>query len=167
MSKELEIKNREVLELFVKFVQEGQTLYKNLANYISDPMIKDSLLFMAAEEVQHEIQFKTILEEQRDRKYGWEDNHDFRELIDKHFQQDIFPKLNEILEHLPNFEGLQKALDFALKYEERVIELYATLRKCCMNYETKRLMIEMESDGKNHCDYIQKLIHKWNEKPQS
>jgi rubrerythrin len=154
----MEIKNEELLEIIVKIEQEGQAFYKKLANHISDPVVKDYLLFMSADEAQHEKKFKKILGEQGDRQYGWEDKPALREFVDTHLIQGLFPDLDEILKDLPEFEGVQKALNFALNSEELAFEFYKTLVKNCDDFETKILMIEMESEEKGHCAYIQKLI---------
>jgi rubrerythrin len=154
----VKIKNEELLEIIVKIEQEGQAFYKKLANHISDPMVKDYLLLMSKDEAQHENKIKNFLGEQEDRKYGWEDKPALREFVDAHLIQGLFPDLDEILKNLPEFEGIQKALNFALKAEEFAFEFYKILRQSCDDFETKTLMIEMESEEKAHCAYIQKLI---------
>lgn len=158
MDKGMEIKNRELLEIFVEMEQEGQAFYKELANHISDPVVKEFILFMCAEEAGHEDRFKKILEKKGGRKYGWEDNLALRELIDKHIKEGLFPKLDGILERLPKLEGILKALDYALKAEKRAVEFYESLRKSCDDLETEIILIEMESEEKSHRDYIQNLI---------
>ncbi len=154
----MEINNEELVEFFVKIEREGQEFYKTLANHISDPVTKDFLLFMSEDETRHETQFKKILGEKGNRKYGWENNPALRELIDKRFKDGFFPKLDEILEHLPKFEGIMHALVLALKCEELSVYFYEALGKQCNDLETKNVMIEIESEEKAHREYIQNLI---------
>ncbi len=158
MGGNMEINNTELLEISVKIEQEGQAFYKEVANHISDPVVKPFLLLMAKDEAEHEKHFKEIFENKEGQKYGWENNTALRELIDDHIKPLIFPKVDEIFEKLPEFDGIQKALDFALKSEELAIEFYATLRKNCDNFETKCLLSELESEEKSHRQFIQKLI---------
>lgn len=150
--------NKELFAIFIKMEQEGKEFYKELASYISDPVVKEFLLFMSTDEARHENKFKEILKKKEDLKYCWEDNPTFRDLLDKHLKEGFFPKLDAILEHLPRFEGLQKALEFALESEERSVEFFSTLSKCCDDFETKNLLIELKSEEKAHCEYILKLI---------
>ncbi len=154
----MKIRNEELLEFMVKIEQEGQAFYKKLSSHISDPMVKDYLLLMSKDEAQHEKKIKKFMEGQEDRKYGWEDNPALREFVDAHLIQGLFPDLDEILKNLPEYEGIQKALNFALKSEELAFEFYKILRQSCDDSETQILMIEMESEEKAHCAYIQKLI---------
>jgi len=74
--------------------------------------------------------------------------------------------LGGLLENLSKFEGVHKALTIALRCEEVAVEFYRTLRKNCEDFETKALLIPLESEEKHHCDFIQTLI-KHLEKPSS
>ena len=154
----MDIKNEELLNICVKIEEEGQIFYKELANHVSEPVVKDYLLIISREEAKHENRFKKILEEKGSRNYGWEDKPDLHKLIDKNFKQGVFPKLNEILEKFPGCEGIEIALEFAKKCEELSIEFYATLRKNCDDLETKTLLIDLECEEKAHRAYIQQLI---------
>ena len=154
----MEIKNEELLNICVKIGEEGQAFYKELANHVSEPVIKEYLLIISKEEAKHEKIFKKILEEKESRKYGWENKPGLHKFIDKNFKQGLFPKLNEILEKFPEGEDIKNALEFAKNCEELSIEFYATLRKNCDDIETKILLIDLECEEKAHLSYIQQLI---------
>ncbi len=154
----MEIKNKELLNICVKFEEEGQVFYKELANHVSEPVIKDYLLIISKEEAKHKEHFKKILEEKGSRKYGWEDKPDLHKLVDKNFKQGLFPKLNWNVEKFERGEVIKIALGFAKKYEELSIEFYATLIKNCDDLETKVLLVDLECEEKAHLCYIQQLI---------
>jgi len=154
----MEIKNEELLNICVKIEEEGQVFYKELANYVSDPMVRDYLLIISKEEAKHENRFKKILEEKGSRKYGWEDKPELHELIDNNFKHGLFPKLNEIVEKFPGGVGIEIALEFAKECEELSIKFYATLRKNCDDLEAKILLIDLECEEKAHRAYIKQLI---------
>lgn len=158
MSRGMEVGNRELLEISTKIEQEGQAFYKQLATHISDLMVKNFLLQMAKDEAEHENHFKDIFDKKGGRKYGWENNSHLRELINERFKPGIFPNLDDIRNQWPGFEGIQRALEFALQAEVLAVEFYATLRKNCSDLATKCLMIELENEEKSHRDYIRKLI---------
>lgn len=162
----MKVSNKELLEISTNIERESQAFYEELASYISEPMISNYLLLMAKDEAHHEKQFESILEEKEGKKYGWEDSSTLRELIDKHLKPGLFPPLEEMLENLPRFEGVHKALTISLRCEEIAVEFYRTLRDCCEDFETKTLLIPLESEEKHHCDFIQTLIKCW-EKPSS
>ena len=164
MGEAIKISNKELLEISVNIEQEAQVFYKELANQVSDLMVKNYLLLMARDEAHHEKQFEILLGEKGDRKYGWEDSAALRELIDKRLKLGLFPKLEEIFEDLPGFEVIQKALNFALLCEELAVEFYGILRESCEDFEAKVLLITMESEEKSHRDYIQALIQYWEPK---
>jgi rubrerythrin len=86
----MEIKNEELLNICVKIEKEGQVFNKELANHISDPVVKDYLLIVSEEKAQHENHFKKVLKEKRSHKYGWEDSPDLHSLVDKNFTQGNF-----------------------------------------------------------------------------
>lgn len=163
MTKGVEITNKELFEISIKIEQAGQVFYNELVEYISDPMVKDFLLLMARDEADHENLFKKIFGETRGKKFGWENDPALRDLIDKRFRSEIFPKIKTIMEQLPEFDGIKKALEFALQAEELAVEFYGTLRKDCADFETKCLMIGLESEEKAHRDYILRLIKDFGE----
>jgi len=154
----MEINNKELRNICVKTEEEAQVFYKELANLVSEPVIKNYLLIISKEEAKQEKLFKKILEEKGNRKYGWEDKPDLHKLVEKNCEQVLLPKLNEILEKFSGGEGIKIALKFAKKYEELSIEFYATLIKNCDDWNTKALLIDLESEEKAHLCYIQQLI---------
>lgn len=164
MEQNLEIKNRELLEISTKIEREGMAFYIELAKHVTDPEIKDFLNIMAKEEAQHEKDFKRILDDKQDDDYGWEDKADVRELIDKHFQTDLFPKVDEIMKHLPRFEGLQKALDSALESEQISAEFYAILGEYCEDLEAKTSIVLLEKEEIKHRENILKIKQRFSEK---
>ena len=154
----MEIKNEELLNICVNFEEEGRVFYKELANHVSEPVIKDYLLIISKDEAKHKEHFKKILEEKGSRKYGWEDKPDLHKLVDKNFKQGLFPELNWNVEKFERGEVIKIALGFAKKYEELSIEFYATLIKNCDDLETKVLLVDLECEEKAHLCYIQQLI---------
>ena len=156
--KRMEIKNKELLEICVKFEEEGRMFYEELANCVSEPLVKDFLRIIYMEEAKHKEHFKKILEESGSRKYGWEDKPELYKLVDKKLKQDLFSELNWRLEKFEGGEIFKIALGFAKEYEELSIELYAILIKNCDDLETKALLIDLECEEKVHLYYIQHLI---------
>jgi len=154
----MKIKNEELLNICVKIEEEGQVFYRELANHVSSPVIKDYLSIISRDEYKHEDRFKKMLKEKGNRKYGWEGKPDLHNFIDKNLKQSLFPKLNGILEKYPGGEGIKIALEFAENGEKLSIEFYATLRKNCDDSEIKALLIDLESEEKAHLSYIQQLI---------
>ena len=161
----MEISNKELLDISVKIERETQAFYKELANHIPNRFFKSYLLLMAKDEAHHEKQFESILEEKRSLEYGWENSAALRELIDKHLKPGLFPPVEGILKNLSKFEGVQKALIVAQKGEELAVKFYGTLRKNCEDFETKTLLITLESEEKSHCDFIQVAIKYWEKQP--
>ncbi len=154
----MEIKNEELLNICVKFKEEGRVFYKELANHVSEPVIKDYLLIISKDEAKHKEHFKKILEEKGTRKYGWEDKPGLREMIDNNFKHGLFPKLNKLVEKFPGGVGIEIGIEFAKEFEELSIEFYRILRKNCDDLEPKALLIDLECEEKAHLCYIQQLI---------
>ena len=155
----MEIKNEELFNICVKFEEEGRVFYKELANHVSEPVIKDYLLNISKDEAKHKEHFKKISYGGKlSRKYGWEDKPDLHKLVDKNFKQGLFPKLNWNVGKFEGGEVIKIALGFAKKYEELSIEFYATLIKNCDDLETKVLLVDLECEEKAHLCYIQQLI---------
>ena len=156
--KRMEIINEELFDICEKFEEEGRVFYKELANHVSEPLIKDFLLIISKEEAKHKEHFKKILEEKGSRKYGWEDKPDVNILADKIFKLSLFSELNWNSEKLEGDKVVKTALGFAKNYEEQSIEFYATLIKNCDDLETKDLLIDLKCEEKVHLYYIQHLI---------
>jgi len=153
----MEISNQELLEISLKIERDGRIFYEELSKFIEDSTIKEFILVMAREEVQHEKQFKKMLEDKGGSAYGWENQSELRQLIDNRFQTDIFPNLDEIFQQLPKFQGIQKALEFAIETEKVSSEFYGLLRETCRDYEVKTLLILLEKAEHEHLQRVQAL----------
>jgi len=153
----MNITNEELLKLATKIEGEGKNFYLELSKYIENPEVKDFLLLMAKEESMHEIQFKKLLDEKGDLHYGWEKNESLRELIDTQFQTDIFPPLEEVFKHLPKFQGIKKAIDFAVEAEKVSSEFYGLLQEACTDIESKTILVLMEKAEQEHLERVEMI----------
>lgn len=143
--------------LSTKIEGEGKIFYNALANHIDDLEVKEFLLLMAREEASHEVQFRKLLDEKGDSQYGWENDSNLRDLINTHFQTDIFPRLDEIFKQLPKFQGIIKAMDFAVEAEKISCEFYGLLQESCTDIETKTFMILLEKIEQEHLERVESL----------
>ena len=135
--------------------------YNALAGHITDPEVKEFLLLMAREEGNHEIQFKKLLDEKGDNHYGWENDPNLRELIDTHYQTDIFPKLEDVIEHLPGYDGIKKAIESAIEAEKVSCEFYGLLQQACTNIESKTLLVLLEKVEQEHLERVEKIKERY------
>ena len=157
----MNISNKELLVLSTKIEGEGKTFYYALANQIDDPEVKEFLLLMAKEEASHEVQFRKLLDEKGSSHYGWENDPDLRNLINTHFQTDIFPRVDEIFEELPKFQGINKALNFAIEAEKISCEFYGLLQESCTDIETKTFMVLLEKIEQEHLERVELLRERY------
>jgi len=153
----MNISNKELLVLSTKIEGEGKTFYDALADQIDDPEVKEFLLLMAREEASHEVQFRKLLDEKGGSHYGWENDPNLRNLINTHFQTDIFPRVDEIFEELPKFQGINKALNFAIEAEKISCEFYGLLQESCTDIETKTFMVMLEKIEQEHLERVESL----------
>jgi rubrerythrin len=153
----MNITNKELLVLSTKIEGEGKNFYTALAGHIQDPEVKEFLLLMAREEAQHEIQFKKLLDAKGDSNYGWENDENLRELISTHFQTDIFPQLDDVMEHLPGYQGIQKAIESAVVAEKVSCEFYGLLQQACTDIESKTFLLLLEKVEQEHLERVERL----------
>ncbi len=153
----MQITNKELLRLSTKIESEGKAFYTELSSHIENPEVKEFLLLMAKEESMHEIQFKKLLDEKGELPYGWENNESLRELIDTQFQTDIFPQLEEIFAQLPRFQGIKKAIDFAVEAEKVSSEFYGLLQDACTDIESKTLLVLLEKAEQEHLERVEMI----------
>jgi rubrerythrin len=153
----MDIDNKELLALSTKIEGEGKDFYTALATHIDDPEVKEFLLLMAREEASHEVQFRKLLDEKGDSQYGWENDPNLRGLISARFQTDIFPRVEEIFEQLPKFQGITKALNFAVDAEKISCEFYGLLQESCTDIETKTFMVLLEKVEQEHLERVELL----------
>ncbi|MBI5187140.1 MAG: ferritin family protein [Nitrospinae bacterium] len=150
----MKITDTGILEISLKIEREGGEFYNKLAEHVADPKIKEFLLHLAKDEAQHEKQFKKMLREKGSSLYGWEKKKAIHKLIESQFQTDIFPKVNEIFARLPNFQGIQKAIDFAIEAERTSAEFYSLLGEFCDNIKAKTLLVMMEKAERDHLTQV-------------
>jgi rubrerythrin len=160
----MNITNKELLVLSAKIEGEGKDFYIALADHIHDPEVKEFLLLMAKEEANHEIQFKKLLDDKGDSQYGWENDENLRELINTHYQTDIFPQLDDVLVHLPGYQGIQKAIESALEAEKVSCEFYGLLQEACTDIESKTLLVMLEKVELEHLERVAKIRDRYLEK---
>jgi rubrerythrin len=153
----MDITNKELLEISTKIEQEGKVFYSELAKHVEDPEVKGFLHTMAKEEALHEKQFHQLLKDKGSDDYGWENNESLRTLAADIYKTDIFPSIDEIFEQLPNFQGIRKALDFALEAEKVSSEFYGLMQESCENIEGKTLLILLEIAEQEHLEQVEIL----------
>ena len=147
--------NSELLELSVRIEREGKRFYSQLAEHVDDPKIQEFLNLMAKEEAAHEIHFKKILENEVD--FGWDKDEELKQLIEKNFQTDIFPSLEETLNQLPRFDGIEKAFNFAIEAENVSVEFYRLLGNACNDFDSKTNILLLEKAEREHCKVVETL----------
>jgi rubrerythrin len=162
----MDITNEELLEISTKIEREGKIFYSELAKHVDDPKVKDFLHTMAREEGLHEKQFKTLLDEKVAHDYGWEKNDPLKKLVEGFYQTDIFPSVDEIFEQLPNFQGIQKALDFAIEAEKVSSEFYGLMQESCKNIRGKTLLVLMEKAEQEHLEQVEIIRDRYTKNPE-
>ena len=150
----MDITNEELLEISTKIEREGKVFYSELANHVGDSTVKDFLQSMSREEAQHEKQFTKLLEDKGENSYGWEESQPLKKLVSGFFETDIFPSVDEIFEQLPNFQGIQKALDFAIEAEKVSTEFYGLMQEACENIQGKTLLVLLEKAEQEHLERV-------------
>ena len=149
-----QITDDQILELSLKMEREGQHFYGGLSKHIDDPQIKAFMEQMQREEIQHEKMFKVMLEKKGEQVYGWENKKELHDFIDEHFQTDIFPPLEDIIQEDSKFESLQKAVDFAVEAEMISAEFYSLLGDYCENLEAKTSLLLLEQAENDHIKQV-------------
>lgn len=150
----MNITNQELLEISLKIERDGKSFYSKLAETVADPKVRDFFQLMAREEALHEKQFKRLIESKELERFGWENNASLRKFIDKEFQTDIFPPVNEVIDQLPQLGGIQKALDLAMDAERIVAEFFRLLHDSCDDIEIKTLLTVLE---KSECEHLERV----------
>ena len=153
----MDITNEELLEISTKIEREGKLFYSELAKHIEDSEVRGFLLTMSLEEAQHEKQFNKLLEDKGKSNYGWEENKPLKKLVSGFYETDIFPSIDEIFEQLPSFQGIQKALDFAIEAEKVSTEFYGLMQESCENIEGKTLLVLLEKAEQEHLEQVEAI----------
>ena len=162
----MDITNEELLEISTKIEREGKIFYSELAKHVDDPKVKDFLHAMAKEEALHEKQFKTLLDDKDNNDYGWEKNDSLKKLVEGFYETDIFPSVEEIFEQLPNFQGIRKALDFAIEAEKVSSEFYGLMQESCENMEGKTLLVLLEKAEHEHLEQVEIIRQRYLKKSE-
>lgn len=153
-----EITNGEILAISLKIEGAGKVFYTELAKFVTDPKVKDFVLLMANEEAKHEKQFKKLLADKGAKTYGWERQKSLRQMVDIQFQTDIFPSsVADIFSQLPEFKGIQKALEFAANAEKTSKEFYEILGQFCEDFDAKTSLLLLEKAEQEHLERINTL----------
>ncbi len=116
---------------------------------------------MAREEALHEKQFTRLIESKSLDRYGWENDSSLREFIDKEFQTDIFPPVQEVINQLPKIGGIEKALDLAMDAERVVGEFFRLLHDSCDDIEIKTVLTILEKSESEHLERVKSFKAKF------
>ncbi|MZH03382.1 MAG: ferritin family protein [Nitrospinae bacterium] len=157
----MDITNQELLEISLKIERDGKRFYRQLAEIVTDPKVRDFFHLMYKEEALHEKQFKRIIESKKLEQFGWEDNPSLREFIDKEFQTDIFPPAKEVIGQLPQIGGIQKALEIAMDAERIVAEFFRLLHDSCNDIEIKTVLTILEKSESEHLERVKSFRTKF------
>ncbi|OGW14464.1 MAG: hypothetical protein A3K09_03665 [Nitrospinae bacterium RIFCSPLOWO2_12_FULL_47_7] len=152
-----ELTDREIFGLAIRIERQGALFYTALAEHIVDPENRDFILGMAREEGHHVKNIEKMLRNKGSAKYGWENEKSILDLIEKQFNTDIFPSLDEIFKQLPRFEGIEKAFNFAIESEKVSAEFYSLLGEYCDNFEAKILLLTLEKTERDHLKQVELL----------
>ncbi len=159
-----EVSSEEILEISLKIENDGKKFYSDLADRISDPESKKFLTFMSQEESRHEQRILEIFSKNGNSLFSSKKSKELRGKIEKDFQTDLFPDLNELFIDLSELEGIQKALEYALESEMISAEFYALLGEGCMNMEVKTFLLTLEKEELDHYDFLNSLKDKYDNK---
>ncbi len=153
----VEITDSEILGIVIRIERQGSNFYREFAQHVTDPTVKEFLVCMAKEESQHEKQFEAMLSNKGKAVYGWEKEQAVIDLIEKEFQTDIFPNIDELFAQLPELESFEKAVDLAIESEKVSAEFYSLLGDYCNNFEAKTLLVSMEKAERDHLLHVEAL----------
>ncbi|QPJ62592.1 MAG: ferritin family protein [Candidatus Nitronauta litoralis] len=156
-----QITDKEILDISLKIEREGQYFYEKLAELVPIPEIKDFLSHMAQEETRHERQFINLIAEKKGKDYGWDDNEELREAVEKLFQTDIFPDIDEWEREENPFPSVNEAIEFAIEAEMISMEFYRLLGEFCNNLEAKTVLAMLEKAEMEHLHYMKALHAKY------
>lgn len=156
-----QITDREILDISLKIEREGQTFYQKLAELIPVPEIKEFLSVMANEETKHEKQFVKLIADKSGENYGWEDKPDLRATIQKIFETDIFPDLDEFQSSQGPFTSVGEAIEFAIEAEMISMEFYKLLGDYCENPDAKTVLVMLEKAEIEHLNFMKNLRKKY------
>ncbi len=155
------ITDKEILDISLKIEREGHDFYQKLSEIVPIPGIKDFLAQMAVEETHHERQFIKLISDKTGKNYGWEQNEELREAIEKLFQTDIFPNTDEWKNADTPFPSVEEAIDFAIEAEMISMEFYRLLGDFCTNLEAKTVLTMLEKAEMEHLHYMKTLRAKY------
>lgn len=148
---------KDILEIALKIERDGNAFYKGLCEHITDAEAKNFLKVMSKEEAMHETQLIVLFEEKGNKIFESDNNSSLNEFIKTNFQTDIFPNIDEIFDSGPEFESLEKAIDFAIDAEIISKEFYAMLGEYCDDYEAKTVLILLEKGETEHLKRITEI----------
>ncbi len=157
----MDISNQELLEISLKIERDGKRFYSKLGKMVTDPKVSEFFQLMAREEALHEKQFTRLIESKSLDRYGWENDSSLREFIDKEFQTDIFPPVQEVINQLPKIGGIEKALDLAMDAERVVGEFFRLLHDSCDDIEIKTVLTILEKSESEHLERVKSFKAKF------
>ncbi|MFQ5444343.1 MAG: ferritin family protein [Nitrospinales bacterium] len=148
---------QEILEIALKIEREEKQFFIELAKHVVKGKIKNFLLELAKESDGHEEEIKKLLGGNREKTYNRTNQKRNREFIETHFQTDILPSLEDIFIMAPEFQNIEKVLDFAAEKERVTAEFFWTLCQYCENFETKIALVQLEKIEYQHLDKIESI----------
>ena len=148
---------QEILEIALKIEREEKQFFIELAKHVVNGKIKKCLLEFAKESDGHEKEIKKLLGENREKSRDRNNQKKVREFIETHFQTDILPSLEDIAIMAPEFQDIEKVLEFAAEKEKVTAEFFWILCQYCENFETKTALVQLEKIEYQHLEKIESM----------
>lgn len=156
--KETEISDLDVLKIALKKEADEKCFYTDLAKHVTDGQVREFLYLMAHESDHHEIEIKKLLGGNGFRTDIRIKENEIGELVDHHFQTDIFPTGDAISKMAPEFKGVREVLDFAIEVEKVAAEFYKLLGQYCEKPLAKAALILLEKIELEHAEKIESFM---------
>jgi len=139
----------EALKIARRLEREGISFYEKLIETVEDPKVKEVLLYLLGEEMDHLKLFENMLEREDPESLD-DDGEDVLDVVD----DGVFnlPKSEELV------TDLDRAIQLGINIEKRSLAFYLEIVKHTKSEEGKNALKEIIREEKNHWEELKRLI---------
>ncbi|AKI98090.1 ferritin-like domain-containing protein [Kosmotoga pacifica] len=147
----------EILDIALNIEVEGFKFYREMADKAKDESTRSTFKFLAAQEEEHMVTFRTLLKKFEDEAQdllNWDEATEYLKTLSEH---KVFPDA-KTLEEMFKDSTPEEVIKYAIEREKDTVIFYYELLDMLRDYEAKEAVNKIIKEEKKHVVILRELL---------